>query len=148
MPVLITGASGFLGGRLAQVLLAEGETVTVLARAGSGLDHLGGGPGLRVVRGSLTDRAALREAAPEATQIFHCAAASTDWAHPEVFSESNVRGTEMLLEAARVAPRLERFVHISTTDVYGYPVEPCGETAPLRDVGLPYNSTKVAAEEA
>lgn len=148
MPVLVTGASGFLGGRLAQVLAREGEQVTVLARAGSGLGHLSGLPQLRVVRGSLTDSGSLLEAVRDATHIFHCAAASTDWAPAEVYLESNVRGTEMLLLAAREARQLERFVHISTTDVYGYPVTPCSETGALRDVGLPYNRTKIAAEKA
>ena len=148
MPVLVTGASGFLGGRLAEILAREGEAVKVLARAGSGLQHLAGVAGLRVVRGSLTDRGPLLEAVREVTQIFHCAAASTDWARAEIYAESNVRGTEMLLEAAHEASRLERFVHVSTTDVYGYPPTPCAEIGPLKDVGLPYNSTKIAAERA
>lgn len=148
MAVLVTGASGFLGGRLAEVLAREGEQVTVLARASSDVRHLSGLPHLRIVRGSLTDSAALREAVRDVTHIFHCAAASTDWAAPEVYVESNVRGTETLLLAAREASRLERFLHISTTDVYGYPVVPCDESGPLRDVGLPYNRTKIMGEEA
>lgn len=147
MPALITGASGFLGGRLAQILATEGEQVTVLARPTSDLGHLNL-ENLRVVQGSLTEHGALREAVRDATHIFHCAAASTDWARGDVFLESNVRGTEALLLAARDAPRLERFVHVSTTDVYGYPAVPCDEAGDLRDVGLPYNRTKILAEKA
>ncbi|MGC2161365.1 MAG: NAD-dependent epimerase/dehydratase family protein [Silvibacterium sp.] len=148
MPALVTGASGFLGGRLAQVLAGEGEQVTVLARANSDLRHLSGLARLRVVRGGLTDSEPVMEAVREATHIFHCAAASTDWARAEVYLESNVRGTETLLLAARKARGLERFVHVSTTDVYGYPVIPCAETGEVRDVGLPYNRTKILAEKA
>lgn len=148
MAVLVTGASGFLGGRLAEVLARDGEQVTVLARSTSDLRHLSGAPGLRVIRGPLSDSGVLRNAVQDATLIVHCAAASTDWAAREVYLESNVRGTEALLLAAREASRLERFVHISTTDVYGYPVVPCDETGALRDVGLPYNSTKIAGEHA
>ena len=113
MPVLVTGASGFLGGRLAEVLATEGEQVTVLARSSSDLSHLSALPAgrLRVVRGDLTDRGALLEAVRDATHIFHCAAASTDWAPMEVYLRSNVTGTEMLLSAAleaRQAKELSR----------------------------------------
>jgi nucleoside-diphosphate-sugar epimerase len=101
-----------------------------------------------VVRGSLTERDSLLEAVRDVTHIFHCAAASTDWASTQVYFESNVTGTQMLLEAARNAPPLERFLHVSTTDVYGYPSIPCPETGEMRDVGLPYNHTKILAEGA
>ncbi|MBT9331528.1 NAD-dependent epimerase/dehydratase family protein [Paracidobacterium acidisoli] len=150
MRALVTGASGFLGGRLAEVLARNGEQVTVLARANSDLRHLAEftGTRVRVVRGSLTESGPLREAVRGATHIFHCAAASTDWASADVYLESNVRGTERLLLAAREAGQLERFLHVSTTDVYGYPVIPCSETGALRDVGLPYNRTKILAEKA
>lgn len=148
--MLVTGASGFLGGRLAQVLVGQGEQVTVLARPTSDLRHLSafvGGP-IRVVSGALTESASLIEAVREATVIFHCAAASTDWTRMSIYTESNVSGTRMLLDAARHATRLRRFVHVSTTDVYGYPLIPCPETGALKDAGLPYNRTKMLAEKA
>lgn len=149
MNALVTGASGFLGGRLAEVLAREGEQVTILARANSDLRHLSElGNRVQVVRGSLTESGPVTAAVREATHIFHCAAASTDWAPAEVYLESNVRGIQALLQAAQAARRLQRLVHVSTTDVYGYPVTPCSETGALRDVGLPYNRTKILAEEA
>lgn len=150
MPVLVTGASGFLGGRLAETLMSEGEQVTVLARASSDLSHLFASPPdrLRIVRGGLTDCDSLAEAVRGVTHIFHCAAASTDWAAVEVYQDSNVRGTEMLVAAALKQRQLQRFVHVSTTDVYGYPVVPCAETGEVRDVGLPYNRTKIQGEQA
>lgn len=146
----MTGASGFLGGRLAQVLVQQGEQVTILARPTSDLRHLAaflGGP-IRVVIGALTESAPLLEALRDATIIFHCAAASTDWTRMSIYQECNVRGTQMLLDAARHASRLRRFVHVSTTDVYGYPSVPCAETGALKDAGLPYNRTKILAEKA
>ena len=150
MPVLVTGASGFLGGRLAEVLARRGEQVTVLARKDSDLRHLSkfAGSQVQVVRGGLTDNIPVKHAVREATHIFHCAAASTDWALPEVYLESNVKGTETLLVAAREASQLQRFIHISTTDVYGYPLVPCSENGTLCDVGLPYNRTKILGEKA
>jgi len=65
-----------------------------------------------------------------------------------VYKECNASGTQMLLDAVRHAPRLRRFVHVSTTDVYGYPSVPCAETGALKDAGLPYNQTKILAEKA
>ena len=148
MAVFVTGASGFLGGRLTEMLAHEGEQVTVLARPSSDLRHIAHLPGLRIVLGDLTEGAAVNEAARGVTHIFHCAAASTDWAPTEVFRKSNVTGTETVLAAARRVSGLKRFVHVSTTDVYGYPAVACAETSPLVDVGLPYNTTKILAEQA
>ncbi len=147
MTTLITGASGFLGGRLAQLLAARGEEPLVLARPSADLAHLAG-IRHRVVFGDLTDLASLRRATENVTRILHCAACSTDWAPYEVFYRANVAGTANLLAAARDCPQLDRFVHISTTDVYGYPAVPCAESTPLRDAGLPYNQTKCLGEEA
>ena len=145
--MLVTGASGFLGGRLAQMLGERGEEVVLLDRGKSDLRHLAGVPA-RVVRGDLSDGEALREAVREATIIFHCAACSTDWARPETYVQANVAGTQNLLESARTAAKLERFVHVSTTDVYGYPLVPCPEEHGIVDAGLPYNQTKGRAEHA
>ncbi|MGI4827074.1 MAG: NAD-dependent epimerase/dehydratase family protein [Janthinobacterium lividum] len=147
MPALVTGASGFLGGRLAQMLHEQGEEVIVLARANSDLRHLATTP-VRVVRGDLGDAAALREAVGQATHIFHCAACSTDWAPQKTYVDANVSGTQNLLAAARNAGSLQRFVHVSTTDIYGYPETPCTEKHPFVDAGLPYNQTKGAGEAA
>jgi nucleoside-diphosphate-sugar epimerase len=146
MASLVTGASGFLGGHLAEALVAEGEEVYVLARATSSMAHLAHLP-VRPVVADLNDIAGLRRAVAPVTRIFHCAACSTDWAPWSTYFSANVTGTENLLQAA-AAPRLERFVHVSTTDVYGYPATPCDETQPTVDAGLPYNQTKRLGELA
>ena len=127
------------------MLHAQGEEVVVLARPASRLEHLAGAA-VRVVRGDLSDTAALSEAVRDVTRIFHCAACSTDWAKQQTYLEANVCGTENLLAAAKGAPRLERFVHVSTTDVYGYPEVPCTEEHRFVDARLPYNQTKGAGE--
>lgn len=146
MAVLVTGASGFLGGRLVQVLAARGQAVRVLARSGSDLRHLTGLP-IEVIRGGLVEASPLAEAVQGVTHIYHCAGCSTDWAPWEVYFEANVTGVDNLLCAARETGGLERFLHVSTTDVYGYPVEPCDEAHPPADVGLPYNQTKCLGED-
>ncbi len=145
MRALVTGASGFLGGRLTEMLVSRGEAVTVLARAGADLSRLQGLP-VRVVRGSLTEFEPVQKAVRGQTHIFHCAATSTDWATDATYFDSNVLGTGMLLEAASRERGLERLVHVSTTDVYGYPETPGDETAAMVSVGLPYNRTKVQGE--
>ena len=150
MSVLVTGASGFLGGRLAQMLLERGESVAILARPTSDLRHLPAGAmktgQLRVVMGDLGDPAALRDAVRGAAYIFHCAACSTDWAPVATYEAANVTGTDLLVAAAREVPNLRRFVHVSTTDVYGYPEVPCAEDHDTVDAGLPYNRTKCLGE--
>lgn len=146
MASLVTGASGFLGGRLAQMLGDQGEEIVLLARPTSRLEHLAGTP-VRVVTGDLSNEDSLREAVRDVTRIFHCAACSTDWAKQETYVAANVRGTENLIRAAAKASRLERFVHVSTTDVYGYPEVPCTEDHGFVDAGLPYNQTKGRGEE-
>ncbi len=147
MPALVTGASGFLGGHLAEMLIDQGEEVFVLVRSSSSTTHLSHLP-VRPVIGDLADLPSLRRAVEPVTRIFHCAACSTDWAQWENFYGANVTGTENLLTAALDASGLQRFVHVSTTDVYGYPAVPCDETSPTVDAGLPYNQTKRLGEMA
>lgn len=147
MTVLVTGASGFLGGRLAQMLAERGDQVRVLARASSDLRHLSHLQ-TQIVRGDLGDTAAMAEAMRGVRVVYHCAACSTDWAPLRTYFSANVTGTQNLLDAAIGAGTVERFLHVSTTDVYGYPRVPCDESAPMQDVGLPYNRTKIQGEEA
>lgn len=142
--VLVTGAAGFAGHAVALRLLSGGHRVRVLVRRAEQA-ALFAGADAEVATGSLEDPQAMAAAVRDVATVVHCAATSTDWAPREDFRKSNVDGTRTLLAAAG-AVGVSRFVHISTTDVYGYPRVPCEEAAPLRDVGLPYNTTKVAAE--
>ena len=150
----MTGASGFLGGRLAEMLLAgEPETfgadeVTILARPSSILISR---PGIHVVRAELSAKGladpALQAALRETTHIFHCAGCSTDWAPRTEYEAANVAGVAAMLVLAQGLPRLQRFVHVSSTDVYGYPRVAAGEAMQPRDIGLPYNSSKLRGEQ-
>jgi nucleoside-diphosphate-sugar epimerase len=150
MRSLITGASGFLGGRLAQMLIEQanpGDEIVILARPTSDLRHLAGLP-ITVVPGDLGDPAGLTRALDGVQRVFHSAACSTDWAPWNTYFSANVTGTTNLLTAALRCPTLERFLHVSTTDVYGYPTVPCDETHPTVDAVLPYNRTKRLGELA
>ncbi|MBW4039671.1 MAG: NAD-dependent epimerase/dehydratase family protein [Acidobacteria bacterium] len=147
MRAVVTGASGFLGGRLTQMLAAQGAQVTILARATSDLRHLASFP-VTVVRGDLSDSKSLISAAQNSTHIFHCAACSTDWAPRQTYIDANITGTQNVIAAALATPTLQRFIHVSTTDVYGYPEIPCSEDQPPVETALPYNQTKLRGERA
>ncbi len=116
---LITGATGFIGGRLAQRLVAEGYSVRCLVRASSDtsrLDQLD----VQIVAGELTSAPSLSGAVEGCHYVFHCGALVSDWATTQEILATNVDGTRNLLEAC-VGASIERFVHFSTTDVYGHP---------------------------
>jgi nucleoside-diphosphate-sugar epimerase len=150
MRSLITGASGFLGGRLAQMLAEQanpGDKIVVLARPTSDLHHLANLP-ITIIPGDLGDPASLARAFNGVHRVFHCAACSTDWAPWNTYFSANVTGTTNLLTAALRCLTLQRFLHVSTTDVYGYPTVPCDETHPTVDAVLPYNRTKRLGEIA
>lgn len=116
---LLTGATGFIGGRLAGRLAGSGHAVRALVRASSNttaLEQLG----VELAVGDLSDRQSLARATTGARHVFHCGALVSDWATKAEIVATNVQGTRNLLEAAAAAS-VERFVHFSSTDVYGHP---------------------------
>src|SRR5262249_36246730 len=100
---------------------------------------------VRIVRGDIRDRAAVERAVEGAGIVVHCAAALPRYPPAEIYSV-DLDGTRTVIEAAH-AHGVERFIHISTTAVYGIPDHrPLLETDPLRAIG-PYGEAKVQAEE-
>jgi nucleoside-diphosphate-sugar epimerase len=116
---LVTGATGFIGGRLAARLVQEGYSVRCLVRASSDtslLDQLD----VQIAVGDLTTARSLTRAVEGCHYVFHCGALVSDWATTKEISRTNVDGTRNLLEAS-VSGSVQRFIHFSTTDVYGFP---------------------------
>jgi nucleoside-diphosphate-sugar epimerase len=144
MTTLVTGATGFLGGRLAQRLRAEGQPVRALVRPGRACGALQA-LGVETVPGTLEDADAVNRAAAGARTVFHCAALVSDWGRAAEFHAANVVGVRHVVEACRRAG-VERLVHVSTTDVYGYPDAPVDEDAPMVARGFAYGDTKIAGE--
>jgi farnesol dehydrogenase len=97
---LVTGATGFIGRRLAERLVRRGEAVRLLSRSGSSaLEGLGAG--VQVVRGELSDLWSLRDAAAGCERVFHVAGYAKNWSRdPRTFGRVNVDGLRHLLEAA------------------------------------------------
>ncbi|NKZ06728.1 type I polyketide synthase [Actinomadura latina] len=145
--VLVAGASGFIGGHLTRRLAEIGHRVRVLVREGSDRSAFADLP-VEVEVGSLTDLDALLRATDGVRHVYNCAGKSADWGPWEEFEQANVTGCRNLVDAARRAGTVERFVHLSTTDVYGYPVRPCDERTEPNDIGLPYNRSKLLGEKA
>ncbi|HXB16204.1 MAG TPA: NAD-dependent epimerase/dehydratase family protein [Solirubrobacteraceae bacterium] len=145
--VLVTGASGFIGGRLAERLSGEGRRVRCLVRASSDTGVLEALP-VELVGGELGDPASLRRAAAGCERVVHCAAMVSDWGTVEEIRSANVAGTVGVLAAAR-AEGARRLVHISSSDVYGHAGPwPLGEDAAPRGFANWYAQTKLEAERA
>ena len=147
LTVLVTGASGFLGGALARERVRRGECVRILARRTSDLRRLQHLP-VDVAYGCLDDRASLGPALQGVSIVYHCAALVTDWAPWKTFYGANVLGVSNMLDAARSTGSVRRFVHVSTSDVYGYPVQAADESHPVVLTRLPYQRSKSLGERA
>lgn len=141
----MTGATGFIGGHLTGRLVREGYRVRCLVRETSDtsvLETLD----VELARGDLTDAGSLIRAAQGCRFVLHCGALVSDWATVEEIRQANVAGTRNVLDAA-LAASAERFVHVSTTDVYGYPGRPgIDETHVAARFANWYSETKRAAE--
>ncbi len=118
MKVLVTGATGFIGGHLARYLTMQGHSVRALVRRESpALTEAG----VELVLGDITDALTVRAAAQGVEAVFHLAAVRDVWGTPEsVYREVNVAGTRRLLEAAAEAG-VDRFVYCSSVGVARYP---------------------------
>jgi nucleoside-diphosphate-sugar epimerase len=99
MKVLVTGATGFLGGHLTETLVEKGEEVRALVRDTAKANNLKK-LGVELCSGDLRDPASLFSAAQGVEIIYHCAGMVDEWGKKESFYEANVEGTKNLLEAA------------------------------------------------
>ena len=158
MKLLVTGCAGFIGSAFVRTTLALNAATRIvnldkLTYAGNleNLASIDQDPRYRFVQGDITDAALieslLAEEKPDA--IVHFAAEShvdrSIHAPTPVF-ETNLRGTFTLLEAARAA-KLERFVHVSTDEVYGSIDAPhdADESYPLK-ASSPYSASKAGSD--
>ena len=158
MNVLLTGGSGFIGSNLVRLVLSERPgwrvvNLDMLTYAGNAenLADLEGDPRYRFVRGDVCNGELVAEVfrTERIDAVMHLAAEShvdRSILAPSVFIETNVRGTQVLLEAAREFG-VRRFLHVSTDEVYGSLGETglFTEATPL-DPSSPYSASKASSD--
>jgi dTDP-glucose 4,6-dehydratase len=154
--VLVTGAGGFIGSHLAELLVRQGHKVRALVRY-NGRDDRGNLADLsaeiqseiEVLRGDLKDPLAVRRAAEGCEWVFHLGALIAipySYQNPYDFVQTNVLGTAHVLDGCRASSVLERLVLTSTSEVYGTAqTVPITETHPVCGQS-PYSATKIAAD--
>jgi len=146
--LLVTGASGFVGGHVVDEAIAQGWKVRALVRRESNFRRLQK-QGAEVVEGALVDLYSLKGAMRGVTHVVHCAAKVGDWGNLRDYRDTNVGGLERMLEAALEAGSLKRFVHLSSVGVY-----PVGEHHSTNEAAAskegwidPYTRTKQEQEQ-
>jgi UDP-glucose 4-epimerase len=153
--VLVTGADGFIGSHLTEMLVRAGANVTALALYNSFDSHgwLDDLPReireeLRLVRGDVRDGAFIGSTVAGHDVVFHLAALIAiphSYVAAQSYVDTNVVGTLNVLEAARVHG-VQRVVHTSTSEVYGTAiVTPIDESHPLQGQS-PYSASKIGAD--
>ncbi len=153
-PVLVTGATGLLGGWLVESLLRAGASVTALVRDSVPQSMLLAGPAagrVNVVRGDVRDQRVLERAMGEyeIDTVFHLAAQTIVGVanrNPVSTFDTNLRGTWAVMEAARRSPLVKAIVTASSDKAYGdHDTLPYEEDAPLNGVH-PYDASKSCSD--
>ena len=145
--VLITGATGFIGGNLVKGNLAKGNKVRAMVLPGDPGAALLKERGVEVVEGNVRDYNSIRKAMEGMEIVFHCAAVVTDWAPKSLFQEVTVGGAENMCRAA-IEVGVSRFVDMSTCDVFGIIEDRVmDESFPLKPWNEPYPDYKIQSEK-
>ncbi|MBK8026409.1 MAG: SDR family NAD(P)-dependent oxidoreductase [Chloroflexi bacterium] len=143
-PILVTGATGFLGSALAKRLAETGAPIIALARSGAKAAAVEE-QGLRVARGDMTNRESLRRAVEDCDYVVHCAAS---FGHPDEQRNVNLNGTRALAEECAFAG-IKQLVYISSIAVYGFGRRGVvSESTPALPGAYAYAKTKYGGEVA
>jgi predicted dehydrogenase/nucleoside-diphosphate-sugar epimerase len=148
--VLVTGATGFIGSRVAEIMrLRDGWDVRAIVHNPGNASRLARLP-IEMVQGDLKDQEKLRKLVDGCEAVVHCAVGTAWGQRKEIFAVT-VDGTRQLAEAA-LATGAQRMVHLSTISIYGDDKHMTGkldESTPVRPTkGSEYGESKAAAERA
>lgn len=153
MKVGVTGATGFIGGKLLRRLLGEGHEVKCLVRdpqKAKSIQELG----VELYVGDLADPESLDDFPRDCEYVYHVAAFVSDWGSKHDFYKSNVQATRSLLEASE-SHNVKRFIFVSSSTVIWnvsfwkmHNLENIDETYPYpREYTDSYNESKSMAEK-
>jgi len=147
MKILVTGASGFIGGRFARFALEQGFDVRVSGRRAEGVEHLVR-RGAEFIQGDLTDGLLVRDLCVDVDVVVHCAGHVGAWGRYQDFFRDNVLVTENVVEAC-LKQRVRRLVYLSSASLYfdGNPHLGLTEEQVPRRFKHPYAETKFLAEQ-
>jgi NAD dependent epimerase/dehydratase len=151
--VLITGADGFIGSRLVELLVKKGYKVKALAQYNSlnnwgWLEDVDCKDNIEILTGDIRDPHYCKVITIDVDIIFHLAALIAipySYIAPDSYVETNIKGTLNICQAARENGNI-RLIHTSTSEVYGTAqYVPIDENHPLQPQS-PYSATKIAAD--
>ena len=125
--ILVTGATGFVGGHLVDALLERGNDVICLTRSTANLSWLNRQP-VEQIQGDLNDTRAMRAAVEKVDVVYHVAGLIRALSEAD-FMETNAIGTRRLAEACALQPNPPVFVYVSSLAAAG----PTSSNSPLRE---------------
>jgi len=153
MKVLVTGADGFIGSHLTEMLLEQGYEVKALSYYNSfnywgWLEDIPANKNLEVVSGDIRDPHFCKEITKDVNLIFHLAALIAipfSYIAPDSYVDANVKGTLNICQAAKENGNI-RVIHTSTSEVYGTAqYVPIDEKHP-KQAQSPYSASKIGAD--
>lgn len=151
--VLVTGADGFIGSHLVEMLVAEGHDVTALAQYNSfnywgWLDNVTCKSRIKIISGDVRDPHFCKEITKDIDVIFHLAALIAipySYVAPDSYIDVNVKGTLNICQAAK-ENNVGLIIHTSTSEVYGTArYVPIDEKHPIQPQS-PYSASKIGAD--
>ena len=151
--ILVTGADGFIGSHLTEMLLEKGNRVRALSQYNSfnywgWLEDIPANKNLEIVSGDIRDPHYCKKITKDVDIIFHLAALIAipySYVAPDSYVDTNVKGTLNICQAAKENGNI-RVIHTSTSEVYGTAqYVPIDEKHPLQPQS-PYSASKIGAD--